>query len=93
MAGGGSEDGRSLGFTPTWIIAIVCTVIISMSLFFVRLLHYVGKVCMEAPTLRISYVCRKIVEVPVYYQRLILTTISYFGLPFLMKEIMAVRKL
>jgi mlo protein len=60
MAGGGSGEGGSLAFTPTWITAIVCTVIIFISLFFERLLHYVGKVCMGASTLRISYVWRKI---------------------------------
>ncbi|KAF3337845.1 MLO-like protein 1 isoform X1 [Carex littledalei] len=43
MSGDGEEDA-SLEFTPTWIIAIVCTVIIFMSLFFERFLHYIGKV-------------------------------------------------
>ncbi|KAJ4790445.1 MLO-like protein [Rhynchospora pubera] len=43
MAGGGGQEGASLEFTPTWIIAIVCAVIIFISLFFERFLHYVGK--------------------------------------------------
>ncbi|XP_035831031.1 MLO-like protein 1 isoform X2 [Helianthus annuus] len=41
MAGGG--EGNSLEFTPTWIVAAICTVIVGISLAVERLLHYTGK--------------------------------------------------
>ncbi|KAJ3675350.1 hypothetical protein LUZ60_004392 [Juncus effusus] len=37
------ESADSIEFTPTWIVASVCTVIVAISLFFERFLHYVGK--------------------------------------------------
>ncbi|XP_076943900.1 MLO-like protein 1 [Bidens hawaiensis] len=40
MAGG---EGYTLEFTPTWVIAVVCTVIVGISLAVERLLHYGGK--------------------------------------------------
>lgn len=43
MGGGGEEEG-SLEFTPTWVVAAVCTVIVSISLAVERLLHYTGTV-------------------------------------------------
>ncbi|CAA2959128.1 MLO 1 [Olea europaea subsp. europaea] len=43
MAGGGGSDGESLDYTPTWIIALVCTVIVAISLIVERLRHYAGK--------------------------------------------------
>ncbi|XP_038989561.1 MLO-like protein 1 [Phoenix dactylifera] len=43
MAGGGGESELSLEFTPTWIVAIVCSVIVFISLFFERILHFLGK--------------------------------------------------
>ncbi|KAL3616265.1 MLO-like protein 1 [Castilleja foliolosa] len=43
MAGGGAEEGKSLEYTPTWVIAAVCTVIVAISLAAERLLHYAGK--------------------------------------------------
>ncbi|XP_059626325.1 MLO-like protein 1 [Cornus florida] len=43
MAGGGAEEGASLEYTPTWIVAAVCTVIVGISLAVERLLHYAGK--------------------------------------------------
>ncbi|KAJ4761801.1 MLO-like protein [Rhynchospora pubera] len=44
MAGEGGEDpDLSIESTPTWVIAAVCTVIVSISLFFERFLHYAGK--------------------------------------------------
>ena len=33
-----------LAFTPTWVLAIVCLVIVSISLAAERFLHYLGKV-------------------------------------------------
>lgn len=47
MAGGGAGAGESvnLEYTPTWVVALVCTVIVGISLFAERILHYAGKVC------------------------------------------------
>lgn len=45
MSGGGEDEGEgSLEFTPTWVVAAVCTVIVSISLALERFLHYTGKV-------------------------------------------------
>ncbi|KAJ1696485.1 hypothetical protein LUZ63_004997 [Rhynchospora breviuscula] len=48
MAGGGEGEGTSteitLQYTPTWILAAVCSVIVIISLIFERLLHRAGKV-------------------------------------------------
>uniref|UniRef100_A0A7N0TMR3 MLO-like protein n=1 Tax=Kalanchoe fedtschenkoi TaxID=63787 RepID=A0A7N0TMR3_KALFE len=41
MSGGGGE--ASLEFTPTWIVALVCTVIVALSLLLERILHRAGK--------------------------------------------------
>jgi mlo protein len=43
MAGGGGK-ARPLEFTPTWIVAAVCSIIVIISLIFERLLHRLGKV-------------------------------------------------
>ncbi|CAA7396586.1 unnamed protein product [Spirodela intermedia] len=43
MAGGAGEQEVSLEFTPTWVVAIVCSVIVFISLFVERVLHYLGK--------------------------------------------------
>lgn len=40
MAGGGT----SLEYTPTWVVALVCSVIVSISFAVERLLHRAGKV-------------------------------------------------
>ncbi|KAI9161231.1 hypothetical protein LWI28_015619 [Acer negundo] len=37
------EGGTTLEYTPTWVVAVVCTVIIVISLAVERLLHYLGK--------------------------------------------------
>jgi hypothetical protein len=42
MAGGGKA--RPLEFTPTWIVASVCSIIVIISFIFERLLHRLGKV-------------------------------------------------
>ncbi|XP_050363358.1 MLO-like protein 1 [Argentina anserina] len=39
----GSEEGETLEYTPTWVVAAVCTVIVAISLALERLLHYGGK--------------------------------------------------
>ncbi|KAH1082999.1 hypothetical protein J1N35_022760, partial [Gossypium stocksii] len=43
MAGEGRE-GASLEYTPTWVLAVICTVIIAISLAIEHLLHYLGHV-------------------------------------------------
>ncbi|MED6183910.1 MLO-like protein 1 [Stylosanthes scabra] len=43
MSGGGVEEGNDLEFTPTWVVAVVCSVIVAVSLLAERLLHYGGK--------------------------------------------------
>ncbi|XP_038996721.1 MLO-like protein 1 [Hibiscus syriacus] len=40
----GGEEGATLEFTPTWIVAAVCTVIVAISLAMERLLHVVGNI-------------------------------------------------
>ncbi|XP_051118253.1 MLO-like protein 1 [Andrographis paniculata] len=41
MAGGG--EGVSLEYTPTWVVAVVCTVIVAISFIAERILHLSGK--------------------------------------------------
>ncbi|KAJ0079251.1 hypothetical protein Patl1_23587 [Pistacia atlantica] len=41
MSAGGSEE-ETLEYTPTWVVAGVCTVIVAISLGLVRLLHFLG---------------------------------------------------
>jgi hypothetical protein len=43
MAGGG--EGQTLEYTPTWVVAVVCSVIVLISLSVERILHYLGKAC------------------------------------------------
>lgn len=43
MAGGGEGEGVNLEYTPTWVVALVCTVIVGLSLLAERVLHYTGK--------------------------------------------------
>ncbi|KAJ0035128.1 hypothetical protein Pint_26491 [Pistacia integerrima] len=38
-----AEEGATLEYTPTWVVAVVCTVIVAISLFVERFLHYLGK--------------------------------------------------
>ncbi|MFS7903193.1 hypothetical protein Hanom_Chr01g00021111 [Helianthus anomalus] len=45
---GGEGEGTSLEFTPTWVVAAVCTVIVGISLAVERLLHYTGKKLKES---------------------------------------------
>lgn len=42
MGEGGEEAG--LEFTPTWVVAVVCTIIITISLLVERCIHYAGQV-------------------------------------------------
>ena len=42
--GGGGATEITLEYTPTWIVASVCSVIVAISLLFERMLHRLGKV-------------------------------------------------
>ncbi|XP_057474072.1 MLO-like protein 1 [Actinidia eriantha] len=44
MGGGGEEEGTTLEFTPTWVVACVCTVIVGISLAVERLIHFTGQI-------------------------------------------------
>ncbi|KAL8026947.1 hypothetical protein ABFX02_14G063300 [Erythranthe guttata] len=43
MSGGGEGEGTSLEFTPTWVVAAVCSVIVAISLAAERGIHFTGK--------------------------------------------------
>lgn len=43
MAGGSGGEETNLEYTPTWVVALVCSVIVTISLTVERLLHYTGK--------------------------------------------------
>ncbi|CAK7325027.1 unnamed protein product [Dovyalis caffra] len=38
-----AEGGTTLEYTPTWVVAVVCSVIVIISLLVERILHYLGK--------------------------------------------------
>lgn len=40
---GEGGEGVTLEYTPTWVVAAVCTVIVAISLGAERLLHYLGR--------------------------------------------------
>lgn len=40
---GGEGEGTTLEYTPTWVVAGVCTVIVAISLAMERVLHFMGK--------------------------------------------------
>ena len=42
--GSGESESTALEFTPTWIVAAVCSLIVVISLAAERCLHYLGKV-------------------------------------------------
>ncbi|CAM0945631.1 unnamed protein product [Alopecurus aequalis] len=48
MAGGGEGKPKPLEFTPTWIVASICSVLIVISLLFERFLHRLGKRLMRS---------------------------------------------
>ncbi|CAL5195395.1 unnamed protein product [Lathyrus oleraceus] len=43
MSGGGEGEGSDLQFTPTWVVALVCTIIVAVSFAVERSLHRLGK--------------------------------------------------
>lgn len=40
-----AEGGTTLEYTPTWVVAVVCFVIVFISLVVERILHFIGKAC------------------------------------------------
>ena len=59
MAGGGGAEAGvvpeiTLEYTPTWIVASVCAVIVVISLLFERMLHRLGKVRPASSDLSLS---------------------------------------
>lgn len=40
---GGFED-LDMEYTPTWVVALVCTVMVTISFLMERFLHFLGKV-------------------------------------------------
>lgn len=40
-----AEGGTTLEYTPTWVVALVCGVVVIISLAVERFLHYIGKAC------------------------------------------------
>lgn len=44
MAGGGGDGSRELDQTPTWAVALVCAVIVLISILLEKVLHKVGQV-------------------------------------------------
>ncbi|XP_065860883.1 MLO-like protein 1 isoform X2 [Euphorbia lathyris] len=38
-----AEGGVNLEYTPTWVVALVCSIIVAISLAVERILHYLGK--------------------------------------------------
>lgn len=55
MAGGGS--GRSFEYTPTWVVAVVCFVIVFISVLAERGLHKLGRVLNLSLSL-VLFLCR-----------------------------------
>ena len=52
--GGHGGAGSSLEFTPTWVAALVCTVIVTLSLVVEKLLQLLSKVCLAPLSLSLS---------------------------------------
>ena len=44
MAGGGDPSAKNLDQTPTWAVALVCAVIVVISILLEKVLHHIGKV-------------------------------------------------
>ncbi|KAI9104406.1 hypothetical protein K1719_022978 [Acacia pycnantha] len=60
--GGGGEEEITLEHTPTWIVALVCTVIVAISLAVERFLHYGGKFLKKRGQKPLSEALQKIKE-------------------------------
>ncbi|KAF3337846.1 MLO-like protein 1 isoform X1 [Carex littledalei] len=64
MAGGdgGSSSEINLPYTPTWIVATLCSIIVLISLIFERLLHHGGKVLKRKDQIPLFDALQKIKE-------------------------------
>ena len=53
-----AAEGKAaaLEFTPTWIVAAVCSIIVLLSLVAERCLHYLGKVTLRMCTRRVRFI-------------------------------------
>ena len=49
-------EEAALEFTPTWIVAAVCSIIVLLSLVAERCLHYLGKVTLRMCTRRVRFI-------------------------------------
>jgi len=49
-------EAAALEFTPTWIVAAVCSIIVLLSLVAERCLHYLGKVTLRMCTRRVRFI-------------------------------------
>ena len=45
MAGSNAGETRELSATPTWAVALICAVMIVVSLLLEKGLHHIGEVC------------------------------------------------
>ena len=54
MAGGGSSSSRTLEVTPTWAVAVVCLVLVLISIIIEHVIDLVGKVSRSLPHERVQ---------------------------------------
>lgn len=55
MAGG--SEGRSLEETPTWAVAVVCFVLVAVSIVIEYIIHLIGKVCTISTFIFPIFIC------------------------------------
>ncbi|KAJ0730809.1 hypothetical protein HanOQP8_Chr07g0244581 [Helianthus annuus] len=60
--GGGGGEGTSFEYTPTWVVAAVCTVMVAASLAIERFLHYAGKKLKKEGRKPLSQALQKVKE-------------------------------
>ena len=74
-----AEEGPTLEYTPTWVVAIVCSVIVAISLAVERLLHYTGKACIVF--VHVNLFSASIISISLivldYFGKLIIINYSY----------------
>ncbi|XP_042490285.1 MLO-like protein 1 isoform X2 [Macadamia integrifolia] len=58
----GTTEGVTLEHTPTWIVAVVCSVIVAISLAVERILHYTGKYLKKKNQKPLSEALQKVKE-------------------------------
>ncbi|CAH2071934.1 unnamed protein product, partial [Thlaspi arvense] len=92
---GHGEEGVSLEFTPTWVVAGVCTVIVAISLGVERLLHHFGTVLKKKRQKPLYEALQKVKEelMLLGFISLLLTVFQGFISKFCVKEYMLVHML